>query len=773
MVEAILIGNLGMLAYKQLKNNATRWIAIRGKSELLGIVATSSSISQIEKKLKKLMVYSLGPLLDYFSQGSVVPSSNFRRNFRNIQWCIEQGLKIAAEYSGKKWHNKMLFSSKTNSELQSLLEEANLGYKNLNNLYNSEILVALDGFRKETIYYMKEGVRNKKNLRNKLIEEEKDSEDFEKFLEHGLSYQMTKQEKTIEEDLGKSNPKVDKILREFFIKLEKNQNFGVLGIHNIPCDSCGRDKFYGHRYKCLSCADYNLCNDCYEQGNVTKGHKLSHVCLLIPTPFEEKPGHMEYEKILNLLIETNQFFAKSESFMNNDRNCDYCFQDITGIIFKASTQCLFDICKACRDTLKNTKNMNDNTIKRILHKSTSVDYEDYLYKKMKANQGEDKTQEEIKKEANLQSKFIQSLTLTGEEKIYAMLPNGEEFEEQWYGLLELKKNIPIPEYLQENYRKVGKIILKEGPIDGKCFHIIKIPEETSGGNMKTKISRNISLGIDIKSNYIANYDGYAFNKYKNPSKNNIIQPERSVTLSFPKFAHSLLDSIDNLSYIRKLSMLIQVTTAIQKIHKLGLVHGNLRPGSIYLEKVQGLHNTIVPRIGDFLPFLTGSRNISANTDVRNSREKDNLLWLNNIANTDDDGKKYVAPEWKTSNCNIYIYIYIDKQLEKCGEKIDIYSLGQIIREVFIKDKSNPKYTRKELFYGVVKHCIAKMPENRPDAKEILEYLRKFESDINQKMMKPSEVVKRKTYKMKIPKLNIKFEEAYKKALRKHFSFRHK
>ncbi|KAH8342606.1 hypothetical protein KR067_001385, partial [Drosophila pandora] len=51
---------------------------------------------------------------------------------------------------------------------------------------------------------------------------------------------------------------------------------------DVNCDGCGSTSLIHYRYKCLRCADYDLCKVCHENGVETGGHQQEHPfqCLL-------------------------------------------------------------------------------------------------------------------------------------------------------------------------------------------------------------------------------------------------------------------------------------------------------------------------------------------------------------------------------------------------------------------------------------------------------------------------------------------------------------
>ncbi|XP_030377717.1 E3 ubiquitin-protein ligase KCMF1-like [Scaptodrosophila lebanonensis] len=54
-----------------------------------------------------------------------------------------------------------------------------------------------------------------------------------------------------------------------------------MGHRNICCDGCNRLNFFGRRFKCLRCVNYDLCGECYDQRIETHDHSVDHPMQLI------------------------------------------------------------------------------------------------------------------------------------------------------------------------------------------------------------------------------------------------------------------------------------------------------------------------------------------------------------------------------------------------------------------------------------------------------------------------------------------------------------
>ena len=47
------------------------------------------------------------------------------------------------------------------------------------------------------------------------------------------------------------------------------------------CDSCQKSDFFGFRYKCAVCENYDLCSDCFEERKTSQDHEKNHPMILL------------------------------------------------------------------------------------------------------------------------------------------------------------------------------------------------------------------------------------------------------------------------------------------------------------------------------------------------------------------------------------------------------------------------------------------------------------------------------------------------------------
>lgn len=66
-----------------------------------------------------------------------------------------------------------------------------------------------------------------------------------------------------------------------------NDMFLLCSSLGVSCDACGKSGFTGKRYKCLTCYDFDLCQDCFDGGELGQGrHSTDHPMQVILTRVE-------------------------------------------------------------------------------------------------------------------------------------------------------------------------------------------------------------------------------------------------------------------------------------------------------------------------------------------------------------------------------------------------------------------------------------------------------------------------------------------------------
>lgn len=114
-----------------------------------------------------------------------------------------------------------------------------------------------------------------------------------------------------------------------FKSIRRNSDYSVLDANirrqhvGIKCNTCGNKDFYGDRFCCTVCPNYNLCSECFCTDSCSKKHELSHPCLMLTYPPERT--NPELLKLENLM----------EKYSEKDFNisCDHCEQRVLGEIY--------------------------------------------------------------------------------------------------------------------------------------------------------------------------------------------------------------------------------------------------------------------------------------------------------------------------------------------------------------------------------------------------------------------------------------------------------
>lgn len=120
----------------------------------------------------------------------------------------------------------------------------------------------------------------------------------------------------------------------------------------FPCDSCHKPRSQSDRYRCLQCADFDVCDMCFEKRYEADGHKNGHAFAhfrmpneLFHKPVKDIPQDVTLAKLIK------QF----EHVEHQNISCDGCQKKtIIGIRFKCDTCPTYDLCLKCMQDKKET-----------------------------------------------------------------------------------------------------------------------------------------------------------------------------------------------------------------------------------------------------------------------------------------------------------------------------------------------------------------------------------------------------------------------------------
>ena len=119
---------------------------------------------------------------------------------------------------------------------------------------------------------------------------------FDVYLNESLKEVWKKEKDKIKKELSQleltksENDFMNKKLKE---KKNKEVKFNIN--KNVICNNCLSMNFYGFRYICSYCYNYNLCNKCYHLGN----HDPNHNFILFRSPQEDKEDILKYDAKFN------------------------------------------------------------------------------------------------------------------------------------------------------------------------------------------------------------------------------------------------------------------------------------------------------------------------------------------------------------------------------------------------------------------------------------------------------------------------------------------
>ena len=229
--------------------------------------------------------------------------------------------------------------------------------------------------------------------------------------------------------------------------------------------------------------------------------------------------------------------------------------------------------------------------------------------------------------------------------------------------------------------------------DNKKYALKKIKEKLNGKDVEN-ITKIIDILSKINNQYIIKY----YYSFKEKNLLNIIM-EYGGDKNLKQFIDDYKDKSELIQENIILNIIYQLVQGLREIHKNKLIHRDLTPDNIFIDENNGI------KIGDF-----GISKISIET---NQYTKSQVGKFNYIAPKIDLGLKY-------------------------NNKVDIYSLGCIIYELFTLNEyyKDKHYEEKECKIDVqiydskwqelIDSLLKKEPDDRPDIETIHNSLSKCE-----------------------------------------------
>ena len=119
-----------------------------------------------------------------------------------------------------------------------------------------------------------------------------DMEKYEICLKDSLSQTWKIEKEKIKEQLNKLELNYSKFnfINQNINKSKNNEIYSNIKNNNIVCNNCLTMNFYGYRYTCSYCNNYNLCSKCYK----TTNHDKEHNFILFKKPIINKEDIKKY-----------------------------------------------------------------------------------------------------------------------------------------------------------------------------------------------------------------------------------------------------------------------------------------------------------------------------------------------------------------------------------------------------------------------------------------------------------------------------------------------